>query len=452
MVGSARTPSPIMGTELIISDPQRRCRVSALKICVIGGGSTYTPELIEGFIQRRDELPVTTIALMDIDEERLRLVGGLAKRMLRAAEADIGLKLTTRRREAMEGADYVITQIRVGGMACRIQDERIPLRFGVVGQETTGPGGFAKALRTIPVLLDIARDVAEVTPGAHLVNFTNPSGIVTEALLKYTDVPTIGLCNSPFGFQQGIAQQLGVAPERIQLDYVGLNHLSWIRGVKLDGEDVFDQVLEAAITRARAGESLFSPELLETLGMIPSYYLNYYYNHDRVVAEQRRAGKTRGEVVQEIEAELLRLYADPNLKHKPKLLKKRGGAHYSTIAVAVISAIYRDASEVHIVNTRNNGALPDLPPHCVVELPSVINRGGAQALPVAPMPPSIRGLAQAVKAYEELTVRAAVEGDERTALQALLAHPLVPSFAVAQELWAAIKEANRAYLPQFDLG
>jgi len=424
--------------------------VGGLKICVIGGGSTYTPELIEGFIERGDELPVATIALMDIDENRLRVVGGLAERMLRAAEADIELRLTTRRREALEGADYVITQIRVGRLACRIQDEKIPLQFGVVGQETTGPGGFAKALRTIPVLLDIVHDMAEVAPGAYLINFTNPSGLITEALLKYTDIPTVGLCNSPFGFQQGVAQQLGVAPERIQLDYVGLNHLSWIRGVRLDGEDVFDQVLEGAIALARAGESPFSPQLLETLGMLPSYYLNYYYNHDQVVAEQRRAGKTRGEEVREIEAGLLELYADPNLRHKPKLLEKRGGAHYSTAAVAVISAIHHDKGEVHIVNTRNNGALPDLPPECVVELPSVINGSGARAISVAPMPPAIRGLTQAVKAYEELTVLAGVEGDEQAALQALLAHPLVPSFALAQGLWAAVKEANRAYLAQFE--
>lgn len=195
--------------------------MGGLKVCVIGGGSTYTPELIEGFIETEDELPVAAIALMDIDENRLRVVGGLAERMLRAAEADIELRLMTQRKEALEGADYVITQIRVGGLACRIQDEKIPLQFGVVGQETTGPGGFAKTLRTIPVLLDIVHDVAEVAPEAHLINFTNPSGIITEALLNYTNTPTVGLCNSPFGFQRGIAQQLGVAPERIQLDYVG---------------------------------------------------------------------------------------------------------------------------------------------------------------------------------------------------------------------------------------
>jgi 6-phospho-beta-glucosidase len=420
-----------------------------MKICVIGGGSTYTPELIEGLIQSQDELPTGAIALMDLDESRLRVVGGLAERMLRAAGADVELRLTTDRREAITGADYVIVQIRVGGLACRVQDEKIPLRFGVVGQETTGPGGFAKALRTIPVLLDIAQDVTELAPGAHLINFTNPSGIITEALVRYTSVPTVGLCNSPIGFQQDIAGRLGVAPERIQLDYLGLNHLSWIRGVTLDGEDVFDQVLDGAVALARAGESDFSPELLETLGMLPSYYLTYYYNHDRVLAGQRRAERTRGEVVQEIEASLLELYADPNLKHKPELLEKRGGAHYSTAALAVIRAIHCDTGEVHIVNTRNDGALPDLPAHCVVELPSLINRNGAQALPVAPLPPAVRGLTQAVKAYEELTVLAGAEGDEQAALQALLAHPLVPSFVAAQGLWAAIKEANRAYLPQF---
>lgn len=420
-----------------------------MKVCVIGGGSTYTPELIEGLINRQHELGLNTITLMDIDEERLRIVGGLAERMLRAAGAEAKLELTTQRRKALEGADYVIVQIRVGGMTCRIQDEKIPLQFGVVGQETTGPGGFANALRTIPVMLDIARDVAEVAPGAWLINFTNPSGIVTEALLRYTEVPTIGLCNIPFSFQHRIAQLLGVSPERIRLDYVGLNHLSWVRGVTLDGVDVFSRVMEIAIAKAKAGELPFSPELLETLGMIPCDYLRYYYYHDQVVAEQRQAGKTRGEVVQEIETALLRLYAEPTLDRKPELLEKRGGAYYSTAAVALISAIHRDAGEIHILNTRNDGALPDLPPDCVVELPSVVGRNGAKALPVAPMHPSIRGLVQAVKAYEELTVRAAVEGDERSAIQALLAHPLVPSFSVAKGLWATIKEVNRAYLPQF---
>lgn len=424
--------------------------MDALKICVIGGGSTYTPELIEGFIAAADDLPVATIVLMDIDEPRLRAVGGLAERMLRAAGSDIQLQLTTHRDEAIDSADYLITQIRVGGLPCRIQDEKIPLRFGIVGQETTGPGGFAKALRTIPVLLDIAYDVAELAPRAHLINFTNPSGIITEALLKYTSVRAIGLCNSPFGFQREISQRLGVAPERIQLGYVGLNHLSWIRSVKVDGEDVFDRVLDDAVARAAPEESLFSADLLKTLEMLPSYYLTYYYNHDRVLAKQRRADKTRGEVVQELDARLLELYADPDLEHKPRLLEKRGGAHYSTVAVDTIAAIHHGQGGRHIVNTRNDGALPGLPPDVVVELPSVIDRDGARALPVPAMPPSIRGLTQAVKAYEELTVLAGAEGDEQAAVQALLAHPLVSSFAVAQGLWDAIKRANEPYLLQFE--
>lgn len=420
-----------------------------LKVSVIGAGSTYTPELIEGLIRKSDQLPVTDIALMDIDESRLSVVGGLARRMLSAAGSAIGLALTTRRREALDGADYVITQLRVGGLPCRIQDEKIPLQFGVIGQETTGPGGFANALRIIPVLLDIARDMSEVAPGARLVNFANPSGLVTEALLTYSAVPAIGLCNSPFGMQNAIAEQLGVTAERIQLDYIGLNHLGWIRAVTLDGRDVFPRVLEGAIARSRAGEGPFTPQLLETLGMIPNYYLAYYYHHDQVLAEQRLAKHTRGEVVQEVDASLLRLYADPALDHKPELLEKRGGAHYSTIAVALINAIHNDRGEVMVVNTRHNSASPDLPAHHVMELPCIIDGNGARALPAAPMPAAIRGLVQAVKAYEELTIQAAVEGDERAALLALLAHPLVPSFSVAQGLWEAIKKANRAFLPQF---
>jgi len=423
--------------------------VDGLKICVIGGGSTYTPELIEGIISRRHRLPVSSVALMDIDESRLQVIGGLAERMLRAAEANLALQLTTRRREALEGADYVITQMRVGGLACRIQDEKIPLQFGVIGQETTGPGGFAKALRTIPVLLGVARDMAEVAPNARLINFTNPSGIVTEALLNHTAIPTIGLCNSPRGFLQSIAKPLGVTPERIQLDYVGLNHLSWIRGVKLNGEDVFDRVMQGAIAEARAGRSPFAPELLETLNMIPSTYLRYYYNREEVLAEQRRASQTRGEEVREIDASLLKLYSDPSLSHKPALLERRGGAYYSTVAMDVIDAIHNNTGEVHIVNTRHEGALSDLPASCVAELPSVLSASGARAIPATPMSPAIRGLVQAVKAYEQLAIQAAVEGDERAAQQALLVHPLVPSFSVARALWEAIKQANRPYLPQF---
>lgn len=422
-----------------------------LNICVIGGGSTYTPELIEGFIEIEGEarLSIERITLMDIDPQRLEIVGGLAGRMLKAAGSDIELRLCTDRKEALEEADFVLTQIRVGGVQARIRDERIPLKYGVVGQETTGPGGFAKALRTIPVMLEIAADIAQIAPGARLINFTNPSGIITEAVSKYTDVEVIGLCNGPIGALREIAAWLGVESQRLRLDYVGLNHLSWIRKVHLDGRDVTDEVMQKAIARAKQGEGPFTPELLEMLWMLPSYYLSYYYDSDRVVTEMQSAGKTRGEVVLEVERELLEMYKDPALVSKPKLLERRGGAYYSKVTVALIHALASDTGEVQIVNTVNRGAIPDLPAHVVVEMPCVIDSRGAHPLATDPLPECIRGLVQVVKAYEELTVKAGAEGDVQAALQALITHPLVPSFAVAQQLWREIREANAQELPQF---
>jgi 6-phospho-beta-glucosidase len=420
-----------------------------MRICVVGGGSTYTPELIEGFIGAEDDLSLEAIALMDINSDRLAVAGGLAGRMLKAAGSGIELQLFTDRRKALDGANFVLTQIRVGGMQARIRDERIPLKYGVVGQETTGPGGFAKALRTIPVMLDIAADMAAVAPEARLINFTNPSGIITEAVSKYSEVPVIGLCNGPIHSLYAIAADLKTEPERIRLDYVGLNHLSWIRGVYLDGRDVTNQAMEVDIARARHGEGPFAPELLELLWMHPSYYLNYYYNTDQVVAEMQAAEKTRGEVVLEVEGGLLEMYRDPALVTKPKLLEQRGGAHYSKVAVALVRAQARDSGEVQIVNTLNRGAIRELPPDVVVEIPSVIDGRGAHPVVADSLPEHIRGLVQAVKAYEELTVRAGAEGDERAAVQALTVHPLVPSFGVARQLWRDIKQANAADMPQF---
>ncbi len=417
-----------------------------IKISVIGGGSTYTPELVEGFIGKKDELSVRELVLMDVDQHRLKVVGGLVARMLRAGGLTTKLTWTTDLPEAIEGAQYVITQIRVGGIAMRILDEKIPLEFGVIGQETTGPGGLACALRNVPALLKIAHEVERRAPEAFLINFTNPSGLATEALLRYTNVKVIGLCNVPINMQRKFAEQLGVAPEQLAVDYVGLNHLSWVRGAKVSGQDVFDQLLQHAIKEAKKGGSPFPPQLLETLAMIPSYYLRYYYLCSEVVAEQKQAGKTRAEVVQEIENELLKLYANPSLCTKPDLLAQRGGALYSTAAVGLISAIHHNKKEVHIVNVLNRGAIPDLPPESVVEVPAQIDREGAHPLPTGPLPLVIRGLVHAVKAYEQLAIQAAVEGDERAALQALVAHPLVPSFSVAQGLWKAIRQANQAFL------
>ncbi len=423
-----------------------------LKVCVIGGGSTYTPELIEGFIERQAELGLATVTLMDIDEDRLSVVGGFAKRMIKATGSPIDLVLSTERKEALEGADYVISQIRVGGNDQRVIDEKIPWRFGIVGQETTGPGGFAKALRTIPVMLNIAADMEHLCPQAWLINFTNPSGLITEALVKHSKAQVIGLCNLPINMIHTVAGHLGVSPQRITLDYVGLNHLSWVKRVYLDGREVTKEVLAKAITEARQaakGHPIFSPELLEALGMLPCYYLRYYYHHDEVFEEQKRAGKSRGEEVQEVEKRLLAMYADPHLVSKPKGLEKRGGALYSTAAVSLIAAIAGNKNEVHIVNCQNRGAIADLPEGSVVEVPCLIGAAGAIPLTVGYLPVMIRGLIHSVKAYEELTIEAAVTGGRKIALQALLNHPLVPSFGVANALLNAILEANRDYLPQF---
>ena len=425
---------------------------NGLKVSVIGGGSSYTPELIEGFIESRAELPVKQLSLMDIDRRKLEIVGSLAGRMLQASGAEIDLQLTLNREEAIEGADFVISQIRVGGMAARVLDEKIPLQFGTIGQETTGPGGFAKALRTIPVALAIARDIERSAPGAILINFTNPAGLITEAVHRYSPVNVIGLCNLPIGAEMRISGRLGVDRKRLSLDWIGLNHLNWIRGADLDGNDIWPQVFEAEVEEARQNPPDgwgFSADLLEELGMIPCGYLNYYYNREAMYQKLKNAPRTRGEEVMEIEENLMRMYQDPELHEKPALLEKRGGAYYSKAAVSLITAITNNRQEVHIVNTANQGAVPDLSRQDVVEVRCWIGAEGARPLVTEEMPPEIRGLVQVVKAYEELAAKAGAEGDERAALQALLAHPLVPTFQVARDLLQALMQAHRAYLPQF---
>jgi 6-phospho-beta-glucosidase len=420
-----------------------------MKICVIGAGSTYTPELVEGLIDHAAEVPLRELALVDLDRQRLDVLAGLTGRMFKAAGMEVEVTPTGERREGIEGADFVLNQIRVGGQAARIRDEKTGRRHDVVGQETTGSGGFAKGLRTIPVALAIAADVRELAPDAWMINFTNPAGMVTEALLRYGGVKVMGLCNSPFGMQAEIARVLDVAPERVRMDYVGLNHLSWVRRIFLDGRDVTQQVIQTMLQHAPDGPGTFDPELIETLGMIPSSYLRYFYHQKQVLASQREGHATRGEQVHEIEQRLLEMYRDPQLCCKPPLLAHRGGAYYSTLAVSLVSAIANDSGEVHIVDCLNRGAMPDLPEEVSVELPAVVDGQGAHPMTVGHLPYSIRGLVQHVKAYEELTIEAAVTGDERTALLALTANPLVPSFEAARALWKDIKAENREFLPAF---
>jgi 6-phospho-beta-glucosidase len=421
-----------------------------VKIAVVGGGSTYTPELIEGFARRADVLAVDELVLHDVAPDRLDVVGGLAGRILDKQGFPGRLGTTTSLESAVDGAAAVLVQLRVGGQRTRLVDETLPGRFGLLGQETTGPGGFAKALRTVPVVLGIADLVAErAEPGAWIVDFTNPVGIVTRALLD-AGHRAVGLCNVAIGFQRRLAARFGVDADRIRLDHAGLNHLSWIRRVLVDGVDRLPELLEPdsdALTDL-VGETEIPAELLRTLGAIPSYYLHYFYCTDRAVRAQA-TGPHRAEEVLEIERTLLRMYADPTLAAKPDLLEQRGGAYYSEAAAALVTSLLTGDGAHHYVDVRNDGTIAGLPDDAVVEVPATVDRAGPHPAVVPPLAPDLLGLVQAVTAYEVLTISAARTGDREIALRALLANPLVRQWDLAVPLLDALLEANRPFLPQF---
>jgi len=415
---------------------------------VIGGGSTYTPELIEGFARRGDVLSGVELVLHDIAADRLAVVGGLASRILAAQGSSHRLVTTTSLDEAVDAADAVLVQLRVGGQHARLIDETLPGRFGLLGQETTGPGGFAKALRTVPVVLNIAEVVAQrAQSDAWIVDFTNPVGIVTRALLDQ-DYRALGLCNVAIGFQRRFAARFGVAADEVQLDHVGLNHLSWIRQVRVDGVDRMPDLLDTPAAEELAEAIRVPADLLRTLGAIPSYYLHYFYCTDRAIAEQA-SGPHRAEEVLQIERTLLAMYANPALDHKPALLEQRGGAYYSEAAAALVTSLLTGDRAHHYVNVRNNGSVAGLPDDAVVEVPATVDRAGAHPVPIAPLAPELLGLVQAVTAYEVLTIQAARTGDRRVAVRALLANPLVRQWDRAVPLLDALLEANRPHLPQF---
>jgi 6-phospho-beta-glucosidase len=386
-----------------------------MKLAVIGAGSTYTPELVSHL----SELPVDEVALHDIDAERLEVVAGLAQRMLARQGYTGSLVQTGDLDRAVDGASFVLLQIRVGGQQARLRDETVPLRCGCIGQETTGAGGFAKAMRTVPVVLDIAERAA---PDAWIVDFTNPVGIVTRALLD-AGHRAVGLCNVAIGFQRSFASLLGVAPERVEVDQVGLNHLTWIRAVRVDGTDVLPELVSAH-GDAIAEEIELPRRILDDLGAVPSYYLHYFYAHDRVLAEQRD-GIPRAQTVAEIERELLEMYRDPSLNEKPALLDQRGGAHYSEAAVGLVRSLLAGDGAVHEVDTRNGSTIAGLAPDDVVEVPARIGADGPSPLLQEPLAPELLGLVQHVAAYERLAAEAAVTRDPVRARNALLAHPLV---------------------------
>ncbi|GAA0842642.1 6-phospho-beta-glucosidase [Streptosporangium amethystogenes subsp. fukuiense] len=414
-----------------------------MKLAVVGGGSTYTPELIDGFARLRDELPLTEIALVDPDVRRLEPVSGMARRMLARAGHPARVVATTSVEEGVAGARAVLLQLRVGGQAARDVDETLPLECGCVGQETTGAGGLAKALRTVPVVLDIAEKIREHAPDAWIVDFTNPVGIVTRALLE-AGHRAIGLCNVAIGFQRRFAANLGVAPERISLGHVGLNHLTWERAVRLDGVDVLPRLLESHAEEIAEDVGL-SAALIRHLGVVPSYYLRYFYEHDLVVAEQRTR-PSRAAEVSAMETALLEMYTDPAVDTKPELLEKRGGAFYSEAAVALIASLVGERGDTQVVNLRNDGTLPFLPDEAVIEVPATITAAGATALPVEPVEPLFAGLIAHVTAYETLALAAALHGGEDRVADALLAHPLIGQAALSKDLARRLIEANRGHL------
>lgn len=414
-----------------------------MKLVIFGAGSSYTPELIDGLIHRIEELPVSEVCLTDINAKRLETLAGMTRRMIERAGLPVAVTMTTDRRRALEGAAFVNSLIRVGGMDARINDERIPLRHGIIGQETTGPGGMMKALRTIPPMLALAHDMEEVCPEAWLINYTNPSGIIAEALGKHSRAQYVGLCSGPKYWIEETLQLMGVDPARANVDWVGLNHLGFATRVWVDGQDVTEQAVEAA-----AREWNIDAEWMRTLGAIPSSYLGNYYHHGRAVEAANEPGhKVRGEQVKEIETELLRQYADPNLAEKPELLKKRGGGGYAEVAMAAMLAIHHNKGEQQIIQVLNQGAVDGIPADASVEIPCIVDRTGPHPIRMGAIPLSIRGLIQAVKAYESLTVQAAVEGSRRIAMQALMAHPLVPSWEVAKPLFDELLAANRPWIP-----
>lgn len=432
-----------------------------IKIATIGGGSSYTPELVEGFIKRYEEFPVRELWLADIEagREKLEIVGNLAKRMIKKAGLPIEVHLTLDRKEALKDADFVTTQFRVGLLDARAKDESIPLKYGVLGQETNGPGGLFKGLRTIPVILDICKDMEALCPDAWLVNFTNPAGMVTEAVLRHSNIKkVIGLCNVPIGMEMGIAQLLDVEHSRIRIDFAGLNHMVYGLDVYLDGDSVKDAVIEklsdpenSSFVKNIDGMG-WEPEFIEALNLITCPYHMYYYKSEDMLEKAKESEKeegTRAEVVQQLEKELFELYKDEDLDIKPPQLEERGGAYYSDAAVRLITSIYNDRRDIQPVNTMNRGAIASLPYDSAIETSCVITKDGPIPLALGDLPVAVRGLVQQIKSFERIGAEAAITGDYNTAVLALTINPLTPSDKIAKNIVDEMMEAHKEHLPQF---
>lgn len=433
-----------------------------LKIAAIGGGSSYTPEFVEGIIKRYKELPVRELWLVDIEagKEKLEIVGNLAKRMVEKAGVPIDIHLTLNRREALKDANFVTTQLRVGLLAARAKDERIPLSHGFMGQETNGAGGLFKGLRTVPVILDIANEMQELCPNAWLINFTNPAGMVTEALARYSKHRKfLGLCNVPIGMENGVASILGIDKSRVRIDFAGLNHMVYGFNIWIDGENKTQEVMNKYIENSQSVNMKnitameWDSEFIKSFKLMPCPYHKYYYKTKDMLKdelEKFEKGKTRAEEVIETEKELFELYKDPRLKDKPKQLEKRGGAYYSDAACNLISSIYNDKGDLQVVNTFNNGTVKDFPDEYIIEVTAKITKEGP--IPhkfINEFPIQIKGLISQIKQFEILGAEAAVEGSYEKALLAMITNPLIVNDFEGHKLLDEMLEAHKEYLPNF---
>ena len=431
-----------------------------LKVVTLGGGSSYTPELMEGLILRYEQMPIDEFWLVDIEEgrEKLDIIVALCKRMVEKAGVPMKIFSTLDRREALPGADFVTTQMRIGLLDARIKDERIPLSHGLIGQETNGAGGLFKGFRTIPVILDIVKDIQELCPEAWMLNFTNPAGMVSEAIVRYTDYKkSVGLCNVPIGMAHGYARLLGVEPSRVRIEIQGSNHFIFATDVFVDGKSVFPELLEKyiaennSVTMNNISAISYSEDFIRGLNALPCPYHNYYFfqkDQLKKQLEEYAEGNVRGEVVKRLEDELFELYKDPNLNIKPKQLEKRGGALYSDAACNLMASLYNDTGDVQYVNVRNNGAITNLPDDCVVELACVITANGPKPMATGELKPEFAGMIQTIKTFERMAVKAAVEGKRKDAIAALNLNPLIGSDKLAHVVFDELVAAHKKYLPQ----
>ena len=421
-----------------------------MKICIIGSGSTYTPELIEGLINKRESLPVTELYLMDIDERKLRIVGGLCERMIKAANLPCKVVMTMDYEEALTNADFVLAQIRVGKLPARVKDEKIPLKYNLIGQETCGIGGMFKALRTIPAMIKIVHLMEKCCPDAWLINFSNPSGLIAEALLNHTNVKMMGLCNVPINMIDGIKKNMNLP--NAEVEYIGLNHFTYVTKIIDNGVDYLDEAIKKGVnseSMKNIPASGFTPEEIAAIGAIPSCYLEYYYFKDSKLAKLKALPKTRGEICMELEEQLLDLYENSELHTKPEQLSKRGGARYSEVAISLVDSIWNDKNDIQVVNILNHGALDFLADDDAIEIRAYIGKNGATPIPASIDNDHIKEYIKQVKAYEKHAVKAAITGDKKEALRALVMNPLVGDIKTAEECFDELLEAHKEYLPQF---